>query len=448
MSLSWRDKSLIREQCASKLVDQICQGLIDGRELIPGLRESLGNSIKMVMEEPENKDKISTSIVESVKSSIPVQGPLLLYGLLQNNNTYEFTKSNIAIIFTRVYQKNDTAKLFNNRLFDQLSNPPFNTWFGQQTGGRKTKKSRKTKSKRKYTNKKKTRRKRNTTTRIMKQYGGMNKVSQGTEALSTATDAANNVSNAADKLSDAANNVSNAADNVSDANNNDSEEKNDNEGGDDAKEGDDDAKEGDDDAKEGDDDAKEGDDDAKEGDDDAKEETDEQSTTTSSQSGSSAVGNSGQAKYGVGSGPVPLSAGEINNEASSLTNKFNKELMNEVTKSIPDIKDQILTKMVNASYVHALKSGDVMLNSIIGSLNNSVQVNSNLINIFPIILVQAMVASFELIATTINRTHNEEKTETNEEKKDDVKFDPTLDPFLMNFMKNLKENIEEKINID
>ena len=99
MSLSWRDKSLIREQCASKLVDQICQGLIDGRELIPGLRESLGNSIKMVMEEPENKDKISTSIVESVKSSIPVQGPLLLYGLLQNSNTYEFTKSNILTSF-------------------------------------------------------------------------------------------------------------------------------------------------------------------------------------------------------------------------------------------------------------------------------------------------------------------------------------------------------------
>jgi hypothetical protein len=417
MSLSWRDKSLIREQCASKLVDQICQGLIDGRELIPGLRESLGNSIKMVMEEPENKDKISTSIVESVKSSIPVQGPLLLYGLLQNNNTYEFTKSNIAIIFTRVYQKNDTAKLFNNRLFDQLSNPPFNTWFGQQTGGRKTKKSRKSKSKRKYTNKKKTRRKRKTTTRIMKQYGGMDTVAEGSKALSTATDAANNVSD-----------VVESASNVVDAvNNNDSEEKNDNEGDNDAKGGDDDAKGGDDDAKEGD---------------------DEQSTTTSSQSGSSAVSDSGQAKYGVGSGPVPLSAGEINNEASSLTNKFNKELMNEVTKSIPDIKDQILTKMVNASYVHALKSGDVMLNSIIGSLNNSVQVNSNLINIFPIILVQAMVASFEIIATTINRTHNEEKTETNEGKKDDVKFDPTLDPFLMNFMKNLKENIEEKINLD
>ena len=156
MSLSWRDKSLIREKVASKLVDQICQGLIDGRQLIPGLRETLGNSIQMVMNEPDNKDKISTSIVESVKSSIPSEGPLLLYGLLQNNNTYEFTKSTIGIIFTRVYQKNDTVRLFNNRLFDQLSDPPFNTWFGQQVGGKKTRKTRKSrKSKRKSAVKKK-----------------------------------------------------------------------------------------------------------------------------------------------------------------------------------------------------------------------------------------------------------------------------------------------------
>ena len=45
----------------------------------------------------------------------------------------------------------------------------------------------------------------------------------------------------------------------------------------------------------------------------------------------------------------------------------------------------------------------------LGELQNGFR--CNLINIFPIILVQAMVASFEIIATTINRTHNEEKTQ-------------------------------------
>ena len=122
--------------------------------------------------------------------------------------------------------------------------------------------------------------------------------------------------------------------------------------------------------------------------------------------------------------------------------------MNEVTKDLPSIKDQILTKLVNASYVHALKSGDTMFNSIIGSLNNSVQVNQNLINIFPIILVQAMVSSFKIIASTVSMTYNDEKKEASESGESKVEFNPIKDTFLMNFIVNLKKNLEEKINLD
>ena len=433
MSLSWRDKSLIREKVASKLVDQICQGLIDGRQLIPGLRETLGNSIQMVMNEPDNKDKISTSIVESVKSSIPSEGPLLLYGLLQNNNTYEFTKSTIGIIFTRVYQKNDTVRLFNNRLFDQLSDPPFNTWFGQQVGGKKTRKTRKSrKSKRKSAvKKKKTRRKRKTTRRRKKQYGGMD----GAEG------AAEGVATAASGVADAAGGVS--------ENTEENKEVND---GADVKEGENvDVKEGENaDVKEGENaEAKEGENaEAKEGENAEDKEGEESSTQAASQSSASSSNGAGGPRYGVGSGPVPLSGGEIDQEANSLINKFDKELMNEVTKDLPSIKDQILTKLVNASYVHALKSGDTMFNSIIGSLNNSVQVNQNLINIFPIILVQAMVSSFKIIASTVSMTYNDEKKEASESGESKVEFNPIKDTFLMNFIVNLKKNLEEKINLD
>ena len=433
MSLSWRDKSLIREKVASKLVDQICEGLIDGRQLIPGLRETLGNSIQMVMNEPDNKDKISTSIVESVKSSIPSEGPLLLYGLLQNNNTYEFTKSTIGIIFTRVYQKNDTVSLFNNRLFDQLSDPPFNTWFGQQVGGKKTKKTRKSRrSKRKSAaKKKKTRRKRKTTRRRKKQYGGMD----GAEGVATAAggvaDAAGGVADAAGGVADAAGGVADAAGGVANAaggvNENTEENKEVNDGAD---------------VKEGEN-AEE-----KEGENAEEKEGEESSTQGASQSSTSSSDGAGGSQYGVGSGPVPLSGGQVDQEASSLINKFDKELMNEVTKDLPSIKDQILTKLVNASYVHALKSGGTMFNSIIGSLNNSVQVNQNLINIFPIILVQAMVSSFKIIANTVTMTYNDEKKEAAESGESKVEFNPVKDTFLMNFMKNIKENIEEKMNLD
>ena len=439
MSLSWRDKSLIREKVASKLVDQICQGLIDGRQLIPGLRETLGNSIQMVMNEPDNKDKISTSIVESVKSSIPSEGPLLLYGLLQNNNTYEFTKSTIGIIFTRVYQKNDTVRLFNNRLFDQLSDPPFNTWFGQQVGGKKTRKTRKSRrSKRKTaTKKKKTRRKRKTTRRRKKQYGGMD----GAEgAAGGVANAAGGVANAAGGVADAAGGVADAAGGVSE---NTEENKQVNDGAE-ANEGENvEANDGEN-AEE-----KEGENaEAKEGENAEDKEGEESSTQAASQSSASLSNGAGGPRYGVGSGPVPLSGGEIDQEANSLINKFDKELMNEVTKDLPSIKDQILTKLVNASYVHALKSGDTMFNSIIGSLNNSVQVNQNLINIFPIILVQAMVSSFKIIASTVSMTYNDEKKEASESGESKVEFNPIKDTFLMNFIVNLKKNLEEKINLD
>ena len=435
MSLSWRDKSLIREKVASKLVDQICEGLIDGRQLIPGLRETLGNSIQMVMNEPDNKDKISTSIVESVKSSIPSEGPLLLYGLLQNNNTYEFTKSTIGIIFTRVYQKNDTVSLFNNRLFDQLSDPPFNTWFGQQVGGKKTRKTRKTRksrrSKRKSAaKKKKTRRKRKTTKRRKKQYGGME---GDATAASGVASTASGVADAAGGIADAAGGVADAAGGVADA-----------AGGEDGnteenKEVNDDAN-----TKEG----EEGENTEVNDDANTKEEGEESSTQGASQSSTSSSDGAGASQYGVGSGPVPLSGGQVDQEANSLINKFDKELMNEVTKDLPSIKDQILTKLVNASYVHALKSGDTMFNSIIGSLNNSVQVNQNLINIFPIILVQAMVSSFKIIASTVSMTYNDEKKKASETGESKVEFNPIKDTFLMNFIINLKKNLEEKINLD
>ena len=425
MSLSWRDKSLIREKVASKLVDQICQGLIDGRQLIPGLRETLGNSIQMVMNEPDNKDKISTSIVESVKSSIPSEGPLLLYGLLQNNNTYEFTKSTIGIIFTRVYQKNDTVSLFNNRLFDQLSDPPFNTWFGQQVGGKKTRKSRRSKRKT-ATKKKKTRRKRKTTRRKKKQYGGMD----GAEGVATT---ASGVANAASNVADAAGSVSENTEENKQVN--DSADTNEGENTED---------------KEGENtEDKEGENtEDKEGENAGNKEGEESSTQDASQSSASSSNGTGGPRYGVGSGPVPLSGGEIDQEANSLINKFNKELMNEVSKDLPSIKDQILTKLVNASYVHALKSGDTMFNSIIGSLNNSVQVNQNLIKIFPIILVQAMVGSFKIIASTVSTTYNDEKKKASESGESKVEFNPVKDTFLMNFIVNLKKNLEEKINLD
>ena len=61
-----RDRTKIRIAIADKLVDKVCDALIDGKPLSGNLRETLGNTMIKVLNEPENKSKISQTIFSRV----------------------------------------------------------------------------------------------------------------------------------------------------------------------------------------------------------------------------------------------------------------------------------------------------------------------------------------------------------------------------------------------
>ncbi len=125
-SLSWRDKSLVRAAIAEKMVDKICSGLINNAPLVDNLRESLGNEMLKVLSDPANKSKISQTVVGAVNTSIelPLRGPLLLYSLMENDESYDYTKNMITFIFGQIYENEDTLDKFSSRLVERLYDPP------------------------------------------------------------------------------------------------------------------------------------------------------------------------------------------------------------------------------------------------------------------------------------------------------------------------------------
>ena len=151
--LSDRDRTKIRNEIAEKLVDKICSGLINNAPLVDNLRESLGNEMLSVLNDPANKSKISQTVLQAINTSLslPLRGPLLLYALMDNDESYEYTKNMITFIFKQIHKENDTLSSFSGRLVESLYDPPYDSWFKKVnniSGGKKRKTKRKISKKR------------------------------------------------------------------------------------------------------------------------------------------------------------------------------------------------------------------------------------------------------------------------------------------------------------
>ena len=173
-------------------------------------------------------------------------------------------------------------------------------------------------------------------------------------------------------------------------------------------------------------------------------------TSTSNNSSTSSNSTSGDQSY-VDSAPassVPMSGSQIQGTADSLINKYDTELVELITKDLDDVKDRILTKIINASYIHILKNSDIILNTIIQSLPNTIQANPNIRDLFPILLVQSMLASYEIIQQVIIDTYSEMVQEAKNEKKPVPEFEPQNQTFVNNFIIGLDKKLEDVINND
>ena len=453
--LSWRDRSKIRSEIAEKLVDKICSGLINNAPLVDNLRESLGNEMLSVLNDPANKSKISQTVLQAINTSLslPLRGPLLLYALMDNDESYEYTKNMITFIFGQLYEENDTLSKFSGKLVESLYDPPYDSWFkkvNNMSGGKKRKTKRKISKKRR--NKMKSRRK---YSRKRKIYGGSDHDIAGaaTEAVTSALTEAGSEGGVPDAaaatsalteagaeggVTDAATEALTGAvtGNAEKEDDKDDEENDDEDGGD-----------GDGEEKEGDGDGEE-----EEKEDDSN--TSSSTSTSSASSGSSGSSSAVASMFSQGAPKREMTGSEITQNANELVSKYNEALFNLISKDLETVKSQILQRMLNACYLHATNNSNVILTAITNSIGNIVQQSMNtgvLQYDYPnfIILVQAMRPSNKDIVNALGDTYMNQKQKASDEgKKDEVPFNPNDTQFVVDFMSNFKNAVSKKINLD
>ena len=424
-----RDRTKIRIAIADKLVDKVCDALIDGKPLTGNLRETLGNTMVKVLNEPENKSKISQTIFQSVDSALkmPLRGPLLLFSLVNNEQTYNYIQNYITMIFSKVYQENDTIKLFNKRLYDQMGDPPYNVWFAPvQKGGKK----RKTMRFKKKSNKRK--KKKRKTKRVRKQRGGMPGVAGA--ATKIAQDNKDKLAEQASKtVEETKNEVVQQASETVENNSSPPETAEVIDGGK----------------------QKQSFSDKVSGEfSKGLADMGKEFTHLETQLGKSGINMPkmpslpSMPSLGLGKKIPEMTGGQIDQNANELIQKFGSSLIENITTDIPNISPQILQRMLNASYIHSIKNGDQLVDGANSALSNTIKTTPLLMDVFPIILVQALYNSGKYVMESLAQAFQQQKKDARDKgENDDITFKPTSNDFIIIFMSKLKENISNRINM-
>ena len=424
-TLSWRDRSKIRTAIADKIVDKICTDLINNQPLSGNLRQSLGNEMLNVLTEPDNKAKISQTVLQAVNTSVglALQGPLLLYALMDNDQSYQYTQNMITFIFGQVYKENDTINAFSGRLVERLQDPPYQSWFknlNTATGGKKINTSRRKSIRKKY-NRKSNRK----LSRKRKIYGGVNAA-----AVSAATDLVKDAATKVDtdEIKDLIDNNDNKEENKE--NETESEQQLDDETGVEVEQ--------------------KQEDESGEGEQEEEGESEEQVE----ESGTASSNNSSSRSSSMFNKNTPreMTGSEIDENADELVQKYNDALFKLISKDLKTVKSQILQRMLNACYLHATNNSSVILTSITGTIGNIIQENMNnsLIKydyVSFIIIVQALRQSYKDIISTLTTTFlNQKQKASDEGKKEEIKFNPNDSNFVVDFMSNFKNIVVKQIN--
>ena len=152
--------------------------------------------------------------------------------------------------------------------------------------------------------------------------------------------------------------------------------------------------------------------------------------------------------FGLGKKMPEMTGGEIDQTADDLIVKFGSSLIENITTDIPTISPQILQRMLNASYIHAIKNGDQLVDSANSTLANTIRTTPLLMDIFPVILVQALYNSGKYVMESLAQTFQQQKKDARDKgKDDDFTFNPNDPNFVIIFMGKLKENISSRINM-
>lgn len=454
--LSQRDKDNLTDQIKDKMVDTICSRIMDesasDSQLISGvLKKNLGDKINEILGNPSNEAKISDTIFQAINSSLrhTVKGPLLLYSILNNKESFNQTKVLITKIFTNVYNNsnNKSQSEFVKNLLTKLSDPPYRIWFNQQveqtTGGkrRKTMRSRKKKKSRTYRH---------------RQTGGdfRGKLARGMGF--TGADAAEQARDEAKKNKPvgksfgikAALGLRSAEDEAA------HNEKYEKQKAERAEEGKRQMQEGLDrmmGRKTGDDESN----DDKEGTEGEAEETgdgEEGASEENPEDGENAeeeeegAGDEEEGAADEGAGSFSGSTGQV---AEELFKEYNEELLNRLIKRLDETEYEMLERLLNATYQYSRDNSNVILDSIKNAIYDTAKINDILPESTNILITQALYASSINVQRAIENTYMEFRKEEIEKgiPSAQVKFNPKLDSFINDFLQKLTISIKEQINL-
>ena len=116
---------------------------------------------------------------------------------------------------------------------------------------------------------------------------------------------------------------------------------------------------------------------------------------------------------------VPATATEIEENTNELYEKYNKALIDMVTKKLDETSSDIAKKMTNASYVYMMKNGTQILDTTLNSIESSIAKTNLTQNILPILVVQSLYQARNVVVKALMDAEEKRKEEPKEEPKSD-----------------------------
>ena len=393
---SQRDLSKVYDKITDKIVTEICESLVDGKTLTDDLRNALIEKMSKILDRSDTESKMNAVIIQGMNTSLrrATHGPLLLYALLKQSSN-DKTMVEILKIFKLVWKENESVYQFRKRLMTELQTPPYKEWFPSTTdvvGGKSTRKTRKKSTRKKRKLKNKTRR-----------GGGFvdsirSAASNAKSGMSAAASRAKHGIAAAGsglktKMGETGSGIMANARGMKSA------------AGD---------------------------------------------ARRAAFSGiRNAPGAMGRAASGAASGAynaatgqqeVELSQSDIEQNSNELYEKYHKKITEMVTKKMDDTAGDITKKMTNVSYVYMMEHGKEILNSTLNTLENTIQQNQSIQDVFPILVVQALYQARNYVVSAIMSAEKQRQ----EDKKSDT-FEKPDDAFVAIFREKLMNKLKIKV---
>lgn len=178
-------------------------------------------------------------------------------------------------------------------------------------------------------------------------------------------------------------------------------------------------------------------------------------------SGLSTIGQAAQKTYSGSMENVSRAAGAVRNAPKAISNlitgapvnnadselianklyaDYEKILLNNATKNINAVSNQISTKMVNASYIYMLKNGQTVLDAVRSNIETSLSNQSSSYDVNKIIIIQALFSAIRELTRSIHTVAEKQAKLSSE-------FDPISPDFIPGVIHEILQHIESELKI-